>query len=88
MAIPASAQKPIHVDVNLVNVSFNAGIRAVALVNNLTKDNVELYEDGPLQKIEFFSKSTDFPLTLALIVDASGSQDHFGTDTKRIWKCS
>ena len=49
-----------------------------ALVNNLTKDDVELYEDGVPQKIEFFAKSTDLPLTLALIVDVSGSQDHFG----------
>ena len=47
-------------------------------MNNLTKDDVELYEDGTAQKIEFFSKSTDLPLTLALIVDVSGSQDHFG----------
>ena len=29
------------------------------------------------QKIAFFAKSTDVPLTLGLIVDASGSQEHF-----------
>ena len=72
------AQKPIRVDVNLVNVGFTARNAQGALVDNLTKSDVELYEDAVPQKIEFFSKSTDLPLTLALIVDVSGSQDHFG----------
>jgi Ca-activated chloride channel family protein len=78
VAVATWAQKPIRVDVNLVNVSFTARDARGALVNNLTKEDVELYEDGAPQKIEFFSKSTDLPLTLALIVDVSGSQDHFG----------
>jgi Ca-activated chloride channel family protein len=72
------AQKPIRVDVDLVNVAFTARSAQGALVDNLTKEDVELYEDAVPQKIEFFSKSTDLPLTLALIVDVSGSQDHFG----------
>jgi Ca-activated chloride channel homolog len=73
-----AAQKPIRVDVNLVNVAFTARDAGGALVSNLTRDDVELYEDAVAQKIEFFSKSTDLPLTMALIVDVSGSQDHFG----------
>ena len=74
---PALAQKPIHVDVNLVNVAFTARDSNGALVANLTKDQVELYEDAVPQKIEFFTRSTDLPLTLALIMDVSGSQEHF-----------
>jgi Ca-activated chloride channel homolog len=64
--------------VDLVNVAFTARNAQGTLVDNLTKNDVELYEDAVPQKIEFFSKSTDLPLTLALIVDVSGSQDHFG----------
>ena len=71
-------QKPIRVDVDLVNVGFIARNSQGVLVDNLTKNDVELYEDAIPQKIEFFSKSTDLPLTLGLIVDVSGSQDHFG----------
>jgi Ca-activated chloride channel family protein len=74
---PAYAQKPIRVDVNLVNVAFTARDAGGALVPNLTKDDVALYEDALPQKIEFFAKSTDLPLTLALIMDVSGSQEHF-----------
>src|SRR5208283_324236 len=71
-------QQPIRVDVNLVNVAFTARDGHGALVSNLGKEAVELFEDGVVQKIEYFAKSTDVPLTLALIVDVSGSQDHFG----------
>ena len=75
---PASnAQTPIRVDVNLVNVAFTARQANGALVPDLTKDEIELYEDAVPQRIEFFAKSTDVPLTLALVMDVSGSQEHF-----------
>jgi Ca-activated chloride channel homolog len=73
----AEGQNPIRVDVNLVNVAFAARDAQGALVPNLTRDDVELYEDAVPQKIEFFAKSTDVPLALALIMDVSGSQEHF-----------
>jgi len=84
VACPAAlAQKPIHVDVNLVNVAFTARDASGALVPNLTKDDVELLEDAVPQKIQFFAKSTDLPLTLALIMDVSGSQEHFEKKHRR-----
>jgi Ca-activated chloride channel homolog len=76
--VVALSQQPLRVDVNLVNVSFTASDARGALVGNLGKDDLELLEDAIPQKIEFFGKSTDLPLTLALIIDVSGSQDHFG----------
>jgi len=77
-ALAALAQQPIRVNVSLVNVSFTARDPQGKLVNSLTRNDIELFEDAVPQKIEFFSRSTDLPLTLALIVDASGSQEHFG----------
>lgn len=76
LVVPA-AQQPIHVDVNLVNVSFTVRDARGALVDNLTKEDFEVFEDAVPQKIAFFARSTDLPLTLGLIVDASGSQEHF-----------
>lgn len=73
----AGAQQPIHVDVNLVNVAFTARDANGGLIGNLAKEDVELYEDAVPQKIEFFAKGTDLPLTLAMIMDVSGSQEHF-----------
>ena len=74
----AASQTLIHVDVNLVNLAFVARDSQGKLVPNLTREDIELYEDAVPQKIYSYAKSTDLPLTLGLIVDASGSQDHFG----------
>jgi len=76
-------QQPIKVDVNLVNVAFTARDAQGKLVENLKREDVELLEDAVPQKIEFFARSTDLPLTLALIVDVSGSQDEFGKKHKK-----
>ena len=73
----AIAQEPIHVAVNLVNVAFSARDTRGALVDKLTQDDVEVLEDAVPQKISFFAKSTDVPLTLGLILDVSGSQEHY-----------
>jgi VWFA-related protein len=73
----AAAQESIRVDVNLVNVAFSVRDASGKLVNDLTKDDFEVMEDAAPQKIAFFAKSVDVPLTLGLIVDASGSQEHF-----------
>jgi len=81
-AVVGFAQQPIRVNVNLVNVSFSVRDSRGALVGDLTKDDFEVLEDAVPQKIAFFSRSSDIPLTLGLIVDASGSQDHFSQQHK------
>ena len=75
-------QEPIRVKVNLVSVAFVARDANGALVNNLTQDDVEVLEDAIPQKVAFFSRSADVPLTLGVVVDASGSQDHFSKQHK------
>src|SRR6202795_4739805 len=65
------SQEPIRVKVNFVSVAFVARDARGALVNNLTQDDVDVVEDAIPQKIAFFSRSADVPLTLGLVVDAS-----------------
>jgi VWFA-related protein len=83
LAIPLVAQEAVHVNVNLVNVAFSVRDDHGALVDNLTKDQLEVFEDAVAQKISFFARSSDVPLTLGLIVDVSGSQDHFTKQHQR-----
>jgi Ca-activated chloride channel homolog len=85
LAVPVLAQapKPLQVKVNLVSVAFSVRNSQGALVENLSKDDFELFEDAVPQKIAFFARSADLPLTLGLIVDASGSQDHFSKQHQR-----
>jgi len=68
------AQKPIRVRTNLVNVGFTARNPQGALVDTLTENDIQLFEDGIQQKIAYLRRSADAPLTLGLIVDGSGSQ--------------
>jgi Ca-activated chloride channel homolog len=76
-------EEPIRVNVKLVNVAFSARDSRSALVNSLTKEDVEVFEDAVPQKISFFAHSVDVPLTLGLIVDFSGSQDQFSEQHQR-----
>jgi Ca-activated chloride channel homolog len=77
LAAVSFSQEPVRVKVNLVSVSFSVRDSRGALVENLTESDFEVLEDAVPQKIAFFSRSSDVPLTLGIIVDASGSQDHF-----------
>jgi Ca-activated chloride channel homolog len=67
----------IRSTVNLVTVGFTARDAQGQLVENLEKEDLVVLEDGVPQKIAHFRKSKDVPLTLGLVVDASGSQSHF-----------
>jgi hypothetical protein len=49
-------QEPIRVNVRLVNVAFSARDSRGALVESLTKDEVEVFEDAVPQQISFFAK--------------------------------
>ncbi|MGA3053542.1 MAG: VWA domain-containing protein [Candidatus Korobacteraceae bacterium] len=61
-------------DVNVVNVLATVRDKRGQIVNNLTKDDFKLEEDGRPQTIRYFAKETDLPLTLGLLVDTSMSQ--------------
>jgi Ca-activated chloride channel family protein len=67
----------IRVNVRLNNVAFTVRDAGGKLVTDLTKDDFEVFDEGQPQSIAFFARSEDLPLTLGLIVDASGSQEHF-----------
>lgn len=70
-------------DVQLVNVTFSARRPNGALLTDLTKDEVEVWEDGVKQKVQFFARTSDLPLAIGLIVDASSSQQKFFKDQRR-----
>ena len=69
-------QSVIRVDVDLVNILFSVRTKKGQLIPNLTKDDFELYEDGKKQEIQRFSRETDIPLTLGLLIDISASQEN------------
>lgn len=73
----AQERPAIRVDVSLVNVAFTVRDANGVTPAALTKDDFDVFEDGAPQKISFFARGDDIPLTLGLVVDVSGSQEHF-----------
>src|SRR5580658_5807088 len=83
-AIPAQDQDAvIKVDVNLVNVLCSVRNKNGGLVGNLENQDFTLLEDGKQQDIKYFTRETDLPLTLGLLVDTSGSQRRLVEDEQR-----
>ncbi|MGH9581627.1 MAG: VWA domain-containing protein, partial [Bryobacteraceae bacterium] len=75
VATPAPSPT-IQVNVDLVNVYFSVlAKKGGALIPNLNRQDFKIYEDGKQQKIERFSRETNLPLTLGLLIDVSASQD-------------
>jgi VWFA-related protein len=64
----------IRVDTNLVNVFFSAVDRNNRFMTSFEQPDVTVYEDGVQQEILTFQKYTDRPLSLALLLDISGSE--------------
>jgi len=61
-------------NVEVVQLFFNVKDKHGALIPSLTKDNFDILEDGKPQTIKYFKAETDLPLTLGILIDASGSQ--------------
>ncbi len=61
-------------DVKVVNVLASVRNGKGEVVKDLKQDDFALEDDGRPQVIKYFSRETDLPLTLGLMVDTSGSQ--------------
>ncbi len=70
-------------DVKVVSVLATVHDKSGKVMNTLTKDDFDLAEDGRPQKIQYFSRETDLPLTLGLLVDTSLSQRDVLSDERR-----
>jgi VWFA-related protein len=68
------AQDPVFSsDVKVVSLLATVRDRSGAIVKNLTKDDFRIEEDGRRQNIRYFSRESDLPLILGLLVDTSRS---------------
>jgi VWFA-related protein len=77
------AMPSIKVDVDVVNILCSVRNKAGGLVGNLSKDDFTLFEDGKPQTIKYYTRETDLPLTIGLLIDISGSQARLIEDERR-----
>jgi len=64
----------IRTQVNLVNLFATVRDRNKRIVPDLKQQDFKIAEDGQDQQIAFFSKEVTLPITLALLLDTSGSE--------------
>jgi len=82
LAIPAlperqepKAQTPtIKTEVDLVNLFATVRDKNKRVVTDLKQDDFKVFEDGHEEKISFFAKEMQLPITLGLLLDTSGSE--------------
>ena len=68
------AQKPLQVNTELVSVFITVRNKEHGVVNDLKQDDFRVFEDGQEQKVAFFSKDVNMPISLGILIDTSGSQ--------------
>jgi VWFA-related protein len=70
-----SQNRGTQIDVNVVSVPLSVSVadNKGKTITNLKKEDFKVYEDDQLQSIRTFSRETDLPLSIVLLVDASGS---------------
>jgi VWFA-related protein len=64
----------IRSQVNLVNLFVTVRDKNKRIVTDLKQTDFKIQEDGQDQQIAFFSKEVTLPITLALLLDTSGSE--------------
>src|ERR1051326_6620279 len=65
----------LKVGAELVTVPFSVTDKKNKYITDIQKDDVTVTEDGKPQEIFSFTKETDLPLTFAILLDISGSQE-------------
>ena len=65
----------VRVETESVNVLFTAQDRNRKLILNLKPEDVRILENGQPQEISAFSRQVDLPLSLAILLDTSASQE-------------
>lgn len=71
-----------QVETNVVNVIFNAVDKNRRFVTTLRQEDVRIFENDEPQTISLFERETNLPLSLAILIDTSGSQKNTLPDEK------
>jgi Ca-activated chloride channel family protein len=65
----------VRVETNLTNLFFTAADKQKRFISSLKREDVRVLEDGVPQEIFTFQPNSDLPLSLAILIDTSGSEE-------------
>ena len=73
--VTLGSDEVVRVETNLTNIFFTAADKQKRFVSNLKREDVRVLEDGAPQEIFTFQPNSDLPLSLAILIDTSGSEE-------------
>ena len=79
---PADGETVVSIETDATNVLLSATDKKRRFVTTLRPEDIRLLEDGVPQQISYFERETDAPLSLALLVDTSASQEKVMQDER------
>ncbi len=68
-------EEVLKIDTEVVNILFTAQDKNRRLMTDLKKEDVRILENGQAQEIVYFGRQVDLPLSLAILIDTSASQE-------------
>ena len=80
--IPQDSDEVIKVDTNLTNIFFTAADKSKRFIGDLKAEDIRILEDGQPQEIFTFQQNIDLPLSIAILIDTSISEQYTLPDEK------
>src|SRR5437667_9910256 len=65
----------VKMETSLTNILFTASDKQKRFISTLKREHVRVLEDGVPQQIFTFQPNSDLPLSLAILIDCSGSEE-------------
>lgn len=80
--LPQDSDEVIKVETNLTNIFFTAADKHKRFISDLKAEDIRVLEDGEAQDIFTFQQNIDLPLSLAILIDTSASEERTLPDLK------
>ena len=65
----------VKLGTQLVTVPFNVTDKKNRYITDLKKEDIDITEDNKPQQVFSFERQTDLPITIAMLIDISGSEE-------------
>jgi len=80
--VPQESEEVVRVETNLTSIFFTAADSNKRFISNLKKEDIRVLEDGQAQEIFTFQQNIDLPLSIAILIDTSRSEERTLPDEK------
>ena len=80
--LPQDSDEVLKFDTNLTNLFFTAADKNRRFVNTLKAEDIRILEDGQPQEIFTFQQNIELPLSIAVLIDTSISEERTLPDEK------